>query len=117
MPSTRFIKSTWRAGNFPRSVTSRAIFDAPVIWPCAFLIGETGQRNIDRAAALALANGFVMFYLLAATDASKKRRLLIMSFRWNTDRNGFADDVFGGVAEERLAALGTVNQLLITRAD
>jgi hypothetical protein len=46
------------------------------------------ERDVDQAAVLAPANGFVVIDALAAPDASENPALLGLAVRWNQDRDG-----------------------------
>ena len=64
------------------------------------LDGRHGQRNLDQSSVLAPTNGFIMIDALAATDAVDNRGFLVEAVRRNHDRDRFADDLFGRIAEQ-----------------
>ena len=67
--------------------------------------GRDGQGDIDHLAVLALAHGFEMVGALAAADALKDTRLLVMSVGGNDGRDRLADDLFREVPEQPFRAL------------
>src|SRR5271166_3565508 len=54
---------------------------------------------------LALANGFIMLDAFSASDTFENLWLLILPVQRHQNRNRFADDLFGYVAEDSLRAL------------
>ena len=91
---------SWRACACLRSVMSRAIFDAPTIFPSRTFTGDTAQRDIDQTSVLTHANGFVMLNGLAPSNALEDFRLLILTLSRNEDRDRLADHFVGRIAEQ-----------------
>ena len=72
--------------------------------PCAVAHRRDGQRNVQKAAVLAPANGFVMMDALAAPDAREDPGLLVFASRREKNGHRLADGLAGGIAEQPLGA-------------
>ena len=60
------------------------------------------QRNIDQTSVLAATDGIIMINALAPPYALKDLWFLTYTIFWNQDRDRFADDLFGCIAEQPL---------------
>ena len=87
------------------SVMSRAIFDAPTNLALRILNRRDGQRDDDKAAVLALANGLKMVDTLPAPDARQDITLFVLSIFGNNNGDGLTDRLCGSVAEHTFDAL------------
>src|SRR5262245_47449518 len=63
-----------------------------------------GQRNHNQSAILALANRFIMFDMLSASNTLKNDTFLFASVCRNQNRDRSADRLFCGIAEHSLCA-------------
>ena len=70
----------------------------------AVMHGRDGQRNVQKAAVLPPANGFIVVDALAALYAREDPRLLVFAPRRKKNRHGLADGLAGGKAEQPLGA-------------
>ena len=83
---------------------SRAIFEAPTIFPPRSPDRRDGQRNIDQASVLALADGLEVFNPLAAVNLCEDRWLFVETLTRNYDRYRLADRLLGSESEQPLCA-------------
>src|SRR5581483_7023996 len=58
-----------------------------------------GERNVDQASILALADGFVVIHLLAAADAREDAGFFVETIWRNENGHRLADHLRGGIAE------------------
>src|SRR4029079_3325384 len=63
---------------------------------------RNGQRNVNEASVLALANGFVVFDALAVTNSLDDRFFLLLAIRLNKNRNPLTDDFLSQIAKNVL---------------
>ena len=84
---------------------SRAIFDAPTIFPRESRIRGDCQRDVEKAAVLALPDRLEVMNPLASVDLVEDCRLFIAPVEGNDDRNRLADGLLRGEAEQPLRAV------------
>ena len=71
------------------------------------LDGREGQRNVNQATVLPHPHRFKRFDRFLALDIFKNQRKLIAATRGNEDRDGTADDFFGGIAKHLFRSTGS----------
>src|SRR5262245_10857743 len=71
-------------------------------FPCLVLHRRNGERDVNEARVLALANRLVVVNVLTTSDALENFRFLAVTISRKKDCEGLADHFLGGVAEEAL---------------